>query len=132
VDGQARNQLIAAVEIPYFRLVIGDGSFYLSGERGIMPAEKKLRFVHLSDIHFSHCQASFGFDPDLALREAVIADISDVHDASLGRRNRPFVARLSRQRVEKREYGIVRDLDIRFLDPAQVLTEPSATDQTLL
>ncbi|MBA4760009.1 metallophosphoesterase [Sphingosinicella sp.] len=42
-----------------------------------MPTEKKLRFVHLSDIHFSHRQASFGFDPDQALREAVIADIAN-------------------------------------------------------
>jgi len=42
-----------------------------------MSVEKKLRFVHLSDIHFSHRQASFGFDPDLALREAVIADVAD-------------------------------------------------------
>ena len=43
-----------------------------------MAAEKKkLRFVHLSDIHFSYRQASFGFDPDLALRDAVIADVED-------------------------------------------------------
>lgn len=42
-----------------------------------MSAQKKLRFVHLSDIHFSYRQASFGFDPDSALREAVIADVAD-------------------------------------------------------
>ncbi len=43
----------------------------------------KLRFVHLSDIHFSHRAAQFGFDPDLVLREAVIEDIARMR-ATLG------------------------------------------------
>jgi DNA repair exonuclease SbcCD nuclease subunit len=41
-----------------------------------MTNNEKLRIVHLSDIHFSHKQAKFGFDPDLALRQAVISDIA--------------------------------------------------------
>jgi calcineurin-like phosphoesterase family protein len=39
---------------------------------------RKLRLVHLSDIHFSHRQAKFGFDPDLVLREHVVNDISNL------------------------------------------------------
>lgn len=35
----------------------------------------KLRFVHLSDIHFSNRTASIGFDPDSAMRQAVLDDI---------------------------------------------------------
>jgi len=35
----------------------------------------KLRFVHLSDIHFSNRVAGFGFDPDRELRSAVARDI---------------------------------------------------------
>ena len=34
-----------------------------------------LRFVHLSDIHFSNRVAKFGFDPDRELRNRVIEDI---------------------------------------------------------
>lgn len=40
-----------------------------------MSASQKLRFVHLSDIHFSHKAAEFGYDPDRELRAAVIADV---------------------------------------------------------
>ena len=35
-----------------------------------------LRFVHLSDIHFSNRVAKFGFDPDKELRSRVLDDIS--------------------------------------------------------
>lgn len=34
-----------------------------------------LRFVHLSDIHFSNRVAKFGFDPDRELRNRVLEDI---------------------------------------------------------
>ena len=40
-----------------------------------MTANKKLRFVHLSDIHFSHKAAEYGYDPDRELRAAVVADV---------------------------------------------------------
>ena len=43
-----------------------------------------LRFVHLSDIHFSNRRADFGFDPDRELRNRVIADIALMKDR-LGR-----------------------------------------------
>lgn len=36
---------------------------------------KRLRFIHLSDIHFSNRGATFGFDPDRELRNAVRRDI---------------------------------------------------------
>lgn len=39
---------------------------------------QKLRFVHLSDIHFSNKNASFGFDPDRDLRGAVVRDIREM------------------------------------------------------
>lgn len=37
-----------------------------------------LRFVHLSDIHFSNRRANFGFDPDRELQNRVIADIAQM------------------------------------------------------
>jgi DNA repair exonuclease SbcCD nuclease subunit len=40
-----------------------------------MTANTKLRLIHLSDIHFSHKAAEFGYDPDRELRAAVIADV---------------------------------------------------------
>lgn len=43
-----------------------------------------LRFVHLSDIHFSNKAAGFGFDPDAALRQAVLDDVSVMRER-LGR-----------------------------------------------
>lgn len=39
-----------------------------------------LRFVHLSDIHFSNRAAKFGFDPDRILRQAVLEDIRSMRD----------------------------------------------------
>ena len=35
----------------------------------------KLRFIHLSDIHFSNRAARIGFDPDSAMRQAVLDDV---------------------------------------------------------
>ncbi len=40
-----------------------------------MATDHKLRFVHLSDIHFSNKAVNVGFNPDRVLREAVVADI---------------------------------------------------------
>lgn len=39
-----------------------------------------LRFIHLSDIHFSNKAAKFGFDPDRELRNRVIEDIITMKD----------------------------------------------------
>ena len=38
---------------------------------------QKLRFVHLSDIHFNNRNAQFGSDPDRELRNAVVRDIAE-------------------------------------------------------
>ena len=37
----------------------------------------KVRFVHLSDIHFNKNAATFGFDPDRELRRSVLRDIAE-------------------------------------------------------
>ncbi|MCP3024543.1 metallophosphoesterase [Cupriavidus basilensis] len=42
-----------------------------------MGSGEKLRFVHLSDIHFSNRVATFGFDPDRELRRWVQRDIAE-------------------------------------------------------
>jgi GTPase-associated adaptor domain/Calcineurin-like phosphoesterase len=42
--------------------------------------DHKLRFVHLSDIHFSHRAVDFGFDPDRALRAEVVADVAKMRE----------------------------------------------------
>jgi 3',5'-cyclic AMP phosphodiesterase CpdA len=39
---------------------------------------RKLRFIHLSDIHFSNRSAGFGFDPDRAIREMLVADVEEM------------------------------------------------------
>lgn len=41
-----------------------------------MTSQGRLRFVHLSDIHFDHRVAQFGFDQDRELRSAVVRDIA--------------------------------------------------------
>ncbi|MDO8329805.1 MAG: metallophosphoesterase [Fluviicoccus sp.] len=43
-----------------------------------MSAIAKLRFIHLSDIHFNNRAASYGFDPDRELRRAVERDIAEM------------------------------------------------------
>lgn len=42
-----------------------------------MTTDKKLRFIHLSDIHFSHRVAGFGFDPDTVMRERILDDVAE-------------------------------------------------------
>ncbi|MCY0854992.1 metallophosphoesterase [Cupriavidus sp. D39] len=42
-----------------------------------MEAVEKIRFVHLSDIHFNRRAAAFGFDPDRELRRLVQRDIAE-------------------------------------------------------
>jgi GTPase-associated adaptor domain/Calcineurin-like phosphoesterase len=58
---------------------------------GKMTANDKLRFIHLSDIHFSHKAAEFGYDPDSELRAAVIADVKATC-AKLGAANGALVS----------------------------------------
>ncbi|MFJ7797761.1 metallophosphoesterase [Pseudomonas sp. NPDC096950] len=41
-----------------------------------MSGANRLRFVHLSDIHFNHRAAQIGFDPDRELRNSVTRDIA--------------------------------------------------------
>lgn len=48
-----------------------------------MPEADRLRFVHLSDIHFSNKVSKVGFDPDQILRECVVADVKKLR-AELG------------------------------------------------
>ena len=45
-----------------------------------MTGISKLRFVHLSDIHFNNRIASFGFDPDRALRGILTQDIAEMRE----------------------------------------------------
>lgn len=45
--------------------------------------KKRLRFVHLSDIHFNSQSASFGFDPDREIRNALKRDLAEMR-ARLG------------------------------------------------
>lgn len=42
-----------------------------------MGSVEKVRFVHLSDIHFNKKAATFGFDPDRELRRLVQRDIAE-------------------------------------------------------
>jgi hypothetical protein len=45
-----------------------------------MVRDFMLRFVHLSDIHFSNRGAKFGFDPDRELRNRVLQDIATMKE----------------------------------------------------
>lgn len=45
-----------------------------------MSGNTRLRFIHLSDIHFNNRAASYGFDPDRELRRAVERDIAEMRD----------------------------------------------------
>lgn len=56
-----------------------------------MPDSQKLRFVHLSDIHFSNRVAGFGFDPDREIRNRLLIDI-EKRCAELGRPNALLVS----------------------------------------
>src|SRR5215467_3015701 len=45
-----------------------------------MANENMLRFIHLSDIHFSNRVAQYGFNPDKQLRELVLEDVTEMSE----------------------------------------------------